>query len=154
MKTAKQIIQQDPIFLNDWRDGGAFQVVADFEGVYMDEAEYKSEAAPYANVEYWKEKKAQMHTVLAKYEDIRVLFASYSYENYSGDAWVLFEKDGNLYEVNGSHCSCYGLEGQWDYEPVVLEELENRIKNGTFGSDDYCGNVFRDDLIKFLGIDN
>lgn len=81
---------------------------------------------------------------------IKILFASYVDENYSGDAWVLFSKRGELYEVNGSHCSCYGLEGQWEPELVSLPELENRIKNGTFGT--LYGNDFRDCLIQFLGI--
>jgi hypothetical protein len=30
-------------------------------------------------------------------------------------AWFLFiGTDGNLYEVYGSHCSCYDFEGQWE----------------------------------------
>lgn len=52
----------------------------------------------------------------------KVLFASYNEcGGYDGDAWVLFEKDGQLYEVHGGHCSCYGLEGQWVPEAVVLK---------------------------------
>lgn len=45
-------------------------------------------------------------------EDVKILLASYTYEDYDGSAFVLFLRDGKLYEVNGSHCSCYGLEGQ------------------------------------------
>jgi hypothetical protein len=62
-------------------------------------------------------------------EGINIILADYTYEYYSGNAFVLFEKDGKLYEVNGSHCSCYGLEGQWTYEEVLLEELKNRIES-------------------------
>lgn len=41
-----------------------------------------------------------------------VLFAVYEDENYEGSAFVLFKgTDRKLYEVNGGHCSCYGLEG-------------------------------------------
>lgn len=30
-------------------------------------------------------------------------------------AWILYVGvDGKLYEVHGSHCSCYGFEGQWE----------------------------------------
>lgn len=62
--------------------------------------------------------------------DTQILWATYTYENYSGDATVLFKENGKYYEVHGSHCSCYGLEGQWDAEEVNLLELENRITKG------------------------
>ena len=42
-------------------------------------------------------------------DDVKILFASYTYEDYSGDAWVLFIEDDKLYEVHGGHCSCYGI---------------------------------------------
>ena len=47
-----------------------------------------------------------------------ILFASYGGGSYDGDALVLFEQDGKLFEVHGSHCSCYGLEGQWQDVPL------------------------------------
>lgn len=48
-----------------------------------------------------------------------LLAAAYTYEDYSGSAHVLFRRDGKLYEVNGGHCSCWGLEDQWAVEEVV-----------------------------------
>jgi hypothetical protein len=66
-------------------------------------------------------------------EGVQVLFAAYTYEDYSGYAFVLFLKDGKLYEVHGSHCSCYGLEDQWDPEETTEEAVLYRIANGTFG---------------------
>ena len=58
-----------------------------------------------------------------------ILFANYENECYEGYAFVIFRgKDGILYEVNGSHCSCYGLEDQWEPEPIVLKELKNRAE--------------------------
>lgn len=65
-----------------------------------------------------------------KLTDEKILFAYYSDEDYSGEAFILFLKGGKLYEVNGSHCSCYGLEGQWEPEEVVLDELIHRTKKG------------------------
>lgn len=59
----------------------------------------------------------------------KILFAYYSVESYSGDTFVLFEQDGKLYEVTGSHCSCYGLEGQWEPEETTIEALAHRITN-------------------------
>lgn len=63
----------------------------------------------------------------------RILLASYTYEDYGGDAFVLFERDGKLFEVNGGHCSCYGLEGQWEPEETTIEALMHRLNHGTIG---------------------
>ena len=59
-----------------------------------------------------------------------VFFADYTYEDYSGSATVIFEKDGKLWEVNGSHCSCYGLEGQWQPEETSWEAIAIRGDEG------------------------
>jgi hypothetical protein len=59
-----------------------------------------------------------------------ILFGVYDYGNYEGSAWVGFLKDGKLYEVHGSHCSCYGLENQWGPEETSVEEIVYRINNG------------------------
>lgn len=55
-----------------------------------------------------------------------VIAALYGQESYEGSAFVLLVKEGKLYEVNGSHCSCYGLEGQWDEEETSIEALRKR----------------------------
>ncbi|MDY3987772.1 MAG: hypothetical protein UGF45_09865 [Massilioclostridium sp.] len=83
--------------------------------------------------------------------DIHVCFAAYSLWMYEGVAFVLFSQNGKLYEVNGSHCSCYGLEDQWDPEEVVLAEMRNRLLNGTFGICIY-EEGFNEELREFLGI--
>lgn len=67
--------------------------------------------------------------------NIFVLLAYYDYIDYSGESFVLFEKDNKLFEVNGGHCSCHGLEGQWDPEETSISELRHRLKNGTLGID-------------------
>lgn len=85
--------------------------------------------------------------------ELNILFASYGEDCYEGDAWVLFEKEGTLYEVNGGHCSCYGLEGQWEPDEVNLKELENRLQHGTWGEDDWSGNNFKSELCEFLGVE-
>lgn len=58
-----------------------------------------------------------------------VRFASYSYEDYSGDAIVIFERDGSLWEARGSHCSCNGLEDQWAPTPVTWAAIAMRPVN-------------------------
>lgn len=50
-----------------------------------------------------------------------IIFAGYDNEGYSGSAYVLFRRGDKYYYVNGSHCSCYGLEGQWI--PTVYDSL-------------------------------
>jgi hypothetical protein len=60
-------------------------------------------------------------------DTIEVIYASYSIDSYEGEAFVLFRQNGEYFEVNGSHCSCYGLEGQWSPERVDLPELIGRI---------------------------
>lgn len=80
--------------------------------------------------------------------NINVMLAVYTYEDYDGSAFVLFERNGVLYEVNGSHCSCYGLEEQWAPEETSVEALRHRISDGNLGSG--YGGYFADDLTKIL----
>lgn len=58
--------------------------------------------------------------------DAEILIAWYGYGSYCGSAYVLFQRDGRLYEVTGSHCSCYGLEGQWDPDETSWDGLGMR----------------------------
>jgi hypothetical protein len=58
--------------------------------------------------------------------DDEILLAAYETSGYEGYAFVVYRKDGKLYEVNGSHCSCYGLEGQWNPEETTAEALKMR----------------------------
>jgi hypothetical protein len=60
-------------------------------------------------------------------EECDIICGYYNMDGYEGDHFVLFEEDGVLYWNFGSHCSCYGLEGQWDPEQVSIQELEKRV---------------------------
>ena len=151
MKALEEIIKQQPMYLNDWK--GKIDVIGDFENIYLTQADYEASECPFGNESYWLEKKVEMAKAIERYKDVNILFASYGAANYSGDAWVLFEQDGKLYEVNGGHCSCYGLEGQWEPEEVHLTELENRLIKGTFGEDDWSDNNFKKELCEFLGVE-
>lgn len=64
-------------------------------------------------------------------EGVEILLAFYDLEDYKGYAFVLFMKDGQLYEVTGCHCSCFGLEAQWEPEECTLNSLEFRLERGT-----------------------
>ncbi len=138
------------MYLHDWKDGGFIDMVGDFEGIYIDAEEYYSTKSPYANVEYWIDRKQKMTDALAsdKWKNMEVLLASYNYEDHSGDAFVLFKRDGKLYEVNGSHCSCYCLEDQWEPEETTIESLRHRLYKGNLGSYEY--NMFSDELRQVL----
>ena len=83
--------------------------------------------------------------VLEDWKDCNILFAWYGNGSYDGTAFVLFEREGDLYEVNGGHCSCYGLEDQWDPEITSVEVLEHRIREGGLGSDTYTDDGVFDD---------
>lgn len=80
-----------------------------------------------------------------------ILLAWYGHGDYDGSAFVLFEKGGQLYEVNGGHCSCNGLEDQWDPEETSAEALMHRINEGHLGSNSYYSeNTFGDRLLNIL----
>lgn len=64
--------------------------------------------------------------------NLNILYAEYSNEDYSGNATVIFEQNGKLFEVHGSHCSCYGLDGQWSPESCTVEDVIARAENGQF----------------------
>jgi hypothetical protein len=66
-------------------------------------------------------------------QNIQILFATYDISEYDGYAFILFKKDNKLYEVNASHCSCYGLEGQWKPGKAFIPELRHRIEEGQLG---------------------
>jgi len=77
-------------------------------------------------------------------EGVDILLAYYHIGDYGCDssAFVLFETEGHLFEVNGSHCSCHGLSeqgysgggpSQWEPEEVTVEALEHRATKGSLG---------------------
>lgn len=46
---------------------------------------------------------------------------------------------GELFEVNGSHCSCYGFEGQFNPEKTTVDYLKSdkfHFYNGGYDSDE------------------
>ena len=59
------------------------------------------------------------------WKDIKFVYAAYEYEDYTGLAHIIFIKDGKLYEVNESHCSCNGLES-WEPEETSVIALLSR----------------------------
>lgn len=54
---------------------------------------------------------------------LTIHWAEYIPGDYCGSAFVLYEKDGKLFRADGSHCSCFGLEGQWEADPTSTDDL-------------------------------
>lgn len=94
------------------------------------------------------------HEYAGELEDIEWIFATTSYRDYSGDAFVLFKRNGKLWEVNGGHCSCYGFEGQWSPEETTVASLSDRLNHKEFGMYSSYGdtpeNEFANELRQFL----
>lgn len=146
----------ESIYLNEWEDSKFFGMAADFAGLYITKEEYEAKVCPWADEEYWRERKEEMRQALEseQYQGIEVLLASYGSEGYEGSAFVLFRKDGRLYEVHGGHCSCYGLEGQWEPEETSPLALMFRIEKGGLGDCEYSGNKFVNELRQVIaGLD-
>ena len=59
-------------------------------------------------------------------EGVDILYAEYENGGYDGTAFVIFLKNGELFEVNASHCSCHGLGDQWYPEETSWEDLQFR----------------------------
>lgn len=83
--------------------------------------------------------------------DAEIVYAAYAYRNYSGSALVIFERDGKLFEVNASHCSCNGLDGQWLPEETTWDAVGTR-EIVTKGYEEYWDDFSREavDALKAL----
>lgn len=67
-------------------------------------------------------------------ENVKIILASYDIDGYEGAAFVFFLEKGRFYQVHGSHCSCYGLEDQWEPEEISIAELRHYGENSSSGS--------------------
>lgn len=88
---------------------------------------------------YWYDREAPRPPRDPDPEHYEALFGCYWSESYDGTAFVLVRdrRDGLLYTVQGGHCSCHGLEGQWSPVRVTKASLMHEILNGTLGRDSY-----------------
>ena len=120
-----------PMLLNEWSDSTPVNVFEDFS----DYADRKIDGGILAKPEF---------------QGVNILIASYSSGSYEGDAFVLFEKEGHLFETSGSHCSCYVLEGQCDPEETTSEAIRHRMTKGSLGQSQYSGGGFVEKLEQVL----
>jgi hypothetical protein len=68
----------------------------------------------------WEDVQQSFNTTYPEPE--RVFLAEYEQGSYDGHSSVWFYNNKKYYYVLGSHCSCYGLEGQFDPEEYTAEE--------------------------------
>jgi hypothetical protein len=55
--------------------------------------------------------------------EAQIVYAGYTYEDYSGSALLVWvDAQGQWWENNDGHCSCYGLES-WDPERTSRKAL-------------------------------
>jgi hypothetical protein len=91
--------------------------------------------------------------VLSKFpEPDKVYFADYDTDGYEGRAVVIWRDKGKYYYLEGSHCSCYGLE-ETGFNPEVFETKELFLAY----LERYCPwwmETIKDDLIKEIKEDN
>lgn len=78
----------------------------------------------------------------------RFVFAAYDCPDYEGSALVIVSDDGKAFRVvDGGHCSCFGLEGQWEPSEHTIVEIAHFARAGR-------GSVFsdhRDAILDWLG---
>lgn len=89
----------------------------------------------------YKDGQAQNNILELNPEPDQVFLAAYGGGGYDGDALVAFRIGDKYYTVEGSHCSCYGLEDQWspeeyDYE-TFMAVLDRKIESAYSEGGDY-----------------
>jgi hypothetical protein len=61
-------------------------------------------------------------------KELPFVFAAYDFDQCGGDAMVVVSADAETFGmVEGSHCSCYGLEGQWDLTEHSMAEIAQMV---------------------------
>jgi hypothetical protein len=78
------------------------------------------------------ELKREYHLSDEDLQGVEILYAIYRTGCWEGQSLVLFKKDDRIFIVHASHCSCYGLQGQWDpietNEKTLKMEIEAKSK--------------------------
>lgn len=93
-------------------------------GIMMDRAAQEEVYEQYQDYGWSDEPKEKLP------EHLHIFFSSYECECYEGDSmvWGWDADKQTFFYTGGSHCSCYGLEGQWDEEPYSMDEMVAKIK--------------------------
>lgn len=106
-----------------------------FFGAFASKEDIATEFSGYEAEETYK-------SILAELGAAEIICASYDNGGYEGEAYVVYAKDGELYTVSGSHCSCHGLEGQWtpcesDWEIILANASQGSYFERTSEANGY-----------------
>lgn len=86
---------------------------------------------------HWADVRSQFDMEVPEPEE--VLYASYDIDGYEGSATIIYRIGDRFYINFGGHCSCYGLEGQWDPEEYSAELFILAYEKGNW---DFPSEVF------------
>lgn len=78
----------------------------------------------------WKDVSSQFRLSDSVREPTKI-WAQYEIDGYDGCADVVFKVGRKWYHVKASHCSCYGLEGQWEPEELDVELFLKSVEDGS-----------------------
>lgn len=71
--------------------------------------------------------------IMEQLDKLDVLIAYESVGSWGCDSTSFFvfkdKETGMIYEMHGSHCSCYGFEGQFKLEETTVEVLKSRVQS-------------------------
>ena len=70
--------------------------------------------------------KKQVDEILYKYDFLIAVLYDVCWD--SNCYFLLTDQNKNYYSVYGSHCSCYGYEGQFEPTPCLLEKVYENAK--------------------------
>ena len=107
-------------------------------------------------VDYCAEPYGQKERLKVKSEldNLEILVAYESVGNFGCDSSSFFlfkhKQTRQLYELHGSHCSCYGFEGQFDLDETTLKYLQSRAFCFCAGGYDYQEEVNKRLVREFL----
>ena len=94
---------------------------------------------------------------LSEVNKFKILIAYESVGSWGCDSnsWFLLQdrKTNKLYETHGSHCSCYGFEGQFEPEETTLEYLNSDkfyFSTGGYDNDDAANKAAVKEYLKSL----
>jgi hypothetical protein len=117
--------------------------LADLEGYTNEEVlnhlatEYSGTASESYTYGETTEQDIKEATQLLKDKTVLIAYEYDSHADYTATSFFLLQdQQGKLYELHGSHCSCFGFEGQLDLEETTIKALKFRLENG--GSLFYC----------------
>lgn len=97
----------------------------------------------------WRDVQSQYD--MQEHEPDEVIYAQYSYECYSGHSNVVYRNGDRFYWVRGSHCSCYGLEGQWNPEEYSANQFIEAYNRGNWWESDEWPSSVIDRVREFAG---